>query len=279
MLLEELNAWIGAEQTHHDVVTPGVLARLGALLNYTEVIGPLETLPPLAHWLFGLDATSQSELAADGHPKLGRFLPPVALPQRMWAAGDIEFLAPITVGDALQRRSIIKSIEYKQGRSGELVFLTLHHEVYASSILAIRETQQLVYRDKPTASAPPRDAKSSLPTPHWQRTVNPDPTLLFRYSALTFNSHRIHYDREYAVGIEGYPGLVVHGPLIATLLVDLFRHHNPERRISRFRFKALAPLFDLEPFSIAGVDQDGAAKLWASRPDQRVAMSAELTYF
>jgi 3-methylfumaryl-CoA hydratase len=278
MLPNGLQPWIGSEQIQHDVATPSVLARLGALLDHAEPDRPLETVPPLGHWLFGLGATPQSDLAADGHPRLGKFLPPIPLSRRMWAAGEMEFLAPIGVGDTLRRRSTIRSIDHKKGRSGDLVFVTLDHEVYASSILAVRETQQLVYRDKPTSNAPPRDTSVSLPTPHWQRKVIPDPMLLFRFSALTFNSHRIHYDREYAVGVEGYPGLVVHGPLIATLLVDLFLLNHPNRKLTQFRFKAQEPLFDLDPFCIAGVSRDGTAQLWAIGPDQRIAMTAELTY-
>lgn len=294
MLPENIHTWIGKEQTQFDVATPATLARLAALLDHAAAPWQPETVPPLGHWLYAMEATPHSELAQDGHPKLGQFLPPVPLPRRMWAAGELEFLAPIRAGEPLCKRSRIKSIEHKVGRSGELVFVTVEHEVQASSRAVIFERQEIVYREKPGAGEPTggkpiaavpgqssglRAVEPPLPTPHWERKVCPDPMLLFRFSALTFNSHRIHYDREYAVGVEGYPGLVVHGPLIAMLLVDLFLLNQPGRTVTRFQFKAQEPVFDLQPFSIAGVDRGGgSAQLWATRPDRRIAMRAELSY-
>jgi 3-methylfumaryl-CoA hydratase len=282
MLPENIHTWIGKEDTEFDIATTSTLTRLAALLDHTRPPWPPETVPALGHWLYALGAPPQSELANDGHLKLGQFLPPLPLPRRMWAAGEVEFVSPIKVGASLRRRSLIKSIEHKVGRSGDLVFVTLQHEIYASAKLAISERQHLVYRAKPTAEETKQPAEprpvTPLPSPDWERKICPDPLLLFRFSALTFNTHRIHYDREYAVRVEGYPGLVVHGPLLATLLMDLFLLNQPARTVTRFSFKAHEPLFDLQPFTIAGVDRGGSADLWAIRPDQRIAMRAELTY-
>ena len=279
---ESIDAWIGKEDTRYDLLTSHPLTRLAAILDHTEPPWRENTVPPLGHWLYGLPATPHSDLSEDGHPRLGRFLPPISLPRRMWASSSVEFLAPLQVGDSFRRRSVIKAIDHKVGRSGDLVFVTLQHEVRSGAALAIRETQQLVYRGRPASnSSSPGvvSAPSDLPpSPDWHRTVHPEPTLLFRFSAVTFNSHRIHYDRDYAVGVEGYPGLVVHGPLIAMLLVDLFLRNHPQKRVATFRFKAMEPLFDPRPFSIAGVDRGGAADRWALTPDQRLAMRADLTY-
>jgi 3-methylfumaryl-CoA hydratase len=279
MLPEEISTWIGKEETRHDVVTSSPLSRLAALLDHTVPPWPREVVPPLGHWLYGLATAPHSDLGEDGHPKLGGFLPPLPLPRRMWASGSVEFLAPIQVGERFRKRSIIQNIRHKSGRSGELVFVTLQHEIHASSGVAIRETQDLVYRGHAVMKAPTDPAtEAPLPSPDWERTVRVDPMLLFRFSAVTFNSHRIHYDRDYAVGVEGYPGLVVHGPLIATVLMDLFLRNQPGRNVATFRFRALRPLFDQAPFSIAGLARDGKAELWALRPDRQVAMRAELTY-
>jgi 3-methylfumaryl-CoA hydratase len=282
MLTPQVAEWIGKEETRWDVVTHSPQARLAALLNHTDPPWQAETLPPLGHWLYGLPSAPQAELGEDGHPRLGQFLPPIPLPRRMWAAGEVEFHAPIRVGESMRKRSLIKAIDHKVGRSGELVFVKLLHEFHSSAGLAIREIQELVYREKPASNAPnpPTDPSSGEPLPRadWERTVSPDATLLFRFSAVTFNSHRIHYDREYAVHAEGYPGLVVHGPLIAMLLMDLFLRNHPGREITRFRFKAQRPLFDLQPFTICGAERAGGAELWALDALGRVAMRADLTH-
>jgi 3-methylfumaryl-CoA hydratase len=279
---ESIDAWIGKEDSQYDLVTAHPLTRLAAILDHTPPPSREDRVPPLGHWLYALPATAHSDLSEDGHPKLGRFLPPIGLPRRMWASSSIEFLAPLHVGDSFRRRSLIKAIERKLGRSGELVFVTLQHEVRSCTGLAIRETQQLVYRGRPVPVAGPPEPcpgpSDALPSPDWQRTIRPEPTLLFRFSAVTFNSHRIHYDRDYARDVEGYPGLVVHGPLVAMLLMDLFLRNHPQKEVATFRFKAMEPLFDLRPFSIAGVDRGGSAELWALTPDQRLALRAELTY-
>jgi 3-methylfumaryl-CoA hydratase len=275
----QLADWIGCQETRSDVVTAAPLLWLAALLDHSAPPWQSEVLPPLGHWLYALSAVPQSQLAQDGHAKLGQFLPPVSLPRRMWAAGDVEFLAPIRVGETIGRCSVIKSIDRKIGRSGELVFVRLRHEFHSPAGLAIRETQELVYRDEPRTAKSPADPSPEVPLPSadWERTISPDPMLLFRFSAATFNSHRIHYDREYA-GTEGYPGLVVHGPLIATLLMDLFLRNHSGGAVTRFSFRAQRPLFDLRPFTIHGAKRPGGAELWALNESRQVAMRAELSH-
>jgi 3-methylfumaryl-CoA hydratase len=197
----------------------------------------------------------------------------------MWAAGSLEFLHPIRIGDSIRKYSVIEAIEEKKGRSGDLVFVKLRHDVHNTAGLALRETQELVYRDKPGASKalPESAAEDPLPVADWTRTLRPDPILLFRFSAATFNSHRIHYDRDYAVGVEGYPGLVVHGPLIAILLMDLFLQNHPGALITRFRFRAQRPLFDSQPMTVCGIKRAAGAELWALNAHRQIAMRAELS--
>jgi 3-methylfumaryl-CoA hydratase len=221
----------------------------------------------------------QSELSDDGHAKRGGFLPPVPLPRRMWAGSRLEWLQPLRVGDAVRRTSSIKSVTHKSGRSGELVFVKVGHEVHNQLGLSIIEEHDIVYRDAPQTGAA---APASVPAPSdpsWVREIAPDDVLLFRYSALTFNGHRIHYDRRYVTQVEGYPGLVVHGPLIATLLLDLLRRQMPEAQVRRFEFRAIAPTFDTAPFQVCGkLLEDGkTVELWAQSLSGVLAMQATAT--
>jgi 3-methylfumaryl-CoA hydratase len=231
-------------------------------------------LPPLWHWLYFLPGERQSGIGPDGHPKRGGFLPPIALPRRMWAGGRLQFLRPLGVGEPIRRVSTIRSVQSKSGRSGQLVFVTVLHEISGESGVAIREEQDIVYRDAPApGAAAPRPA-AAPDDEQFSRTVTPDPVLLMRYSALTFNGHRIHYDRPYAMQEEGYPGLEVHGPLIATLLMETLRRAHPQRTVRRFEFKAVSPLFDIAPFSVNGKLEGGTAQLWARGPEGQLAMQA-----
>jgi 3-methylfumaryl-CoA hydratase len=232
-----------------------------------------DPLPPLWHWLYFLPLHRQSELAPDGHAARGGFLPPVPLPRRMWAGGRIEFHHPLRVAQEIARTSRIVDVKHKQGRSGPLVFVLVRHEIRTAEGLAITEEHDIVYRDHA------RHVSAQQPAPKdcaWQRTVHPDDVLLFRYSALTFNGHRIHYDRRYATEVEGYPGLVVHGPLIATFLLDLLRRNLPHANVTRFAFRALSPLFDAEPFMVCGQPGgDGSVvRLWAKDAAGGLAMEA-----
>jgi 3-methylfumaryl-CoA hydratase len=224
----------------------------------------------------------QSEIGPDGHAKRGGFLPPVPLPRRMWAGGRLQWHAPLKVGDAVKRVSTIQSVTHKSGRTGDLLFVLVKHEVFNSHGLCLTEEHDIVYRPAAQATDPvpaPITASSlAEPGDMWTRDVVPDDVLLFRYSALTFNGHRIHYDRKYVTQVEGYPGLIVHGPLIATWLVDLVRRHT-DRSIRRFEFKALRPTFecaDQRHVRVSGqLQADGQhVRLWAQDHEGWLTMQA-----
>ncbi|HYG90702.1 MAG TPA: MaoC family dehydratase N-terminal domain-containing protein [Azospirillum sp.] len=276
MSFDELKNWIGRQDEHLDMATVAPLTGLAATLDHDVTPWRPGEVPPLGHWLYFLPQALQREIAEDGHPRRGGFLPPVPLPRRMWAGGALEFHTPIRVGEALRRRSTIAEVEHKAGRSGNLVFVKVVHEVMTERGLAVREVHDIVYRDaaKPGEAAPPGEAPKA--SADWQRVVTGDPVLLFRFSALTFNGHRIHYDRKYCEEVEGYPGLIVHGPLMATLLMDLFLRNNPGARVTGFRFRARRPVFDIHPFTVCGAKRDGGAELWVLDHEGYVAMTAEL---
>lgn len=275
----DYSAWVGRSEDKHDVLTAAPLDRLAATLDQKHsglVDG--DVVPPLGHWLFFLPDARQSEIDPDGHPRRGGFLPPVHdLPRRIWAGSWIVFSSNLHVGDAIVRRSTIKSVSRKEGTSGPLVFVVVRHEIgRPNEPVALVDEHEIVYRglDAPAVKSSPRKAGLG----EWRRTLVPDPVQLFRYSALTFNSHRIHYDRDYVTAQEGYPGLVVHGPLIATLLVDLVQRHAGSARIREFSFRAVAPLFAGEEMSVNATppDSNGHVKLWAANADSNLAMTAEL---
>ncbi len=275
----DLHGWLGREQTRHDRITAAPLQALSATLDRGDPPPQSGTLlPPLAHWLYFLPCERQSELGPDGHARRGGFLPPVALPRRMWAGGRVEFRQPLSVGEDIVRRSRIDDISEKGGRSGPLVFVRVRHEISNAAGVAIVEEHDIVYRDAPVPDAAPAAPRTAPTDEDFARRIEPDPVLLFRYSALTFNGHRIHYDRRYVQEVEGYPGLVVHGPLIATLLVDLLRREFPAASLARFSFKALRPLFDTAAFSVCGRrEPDGGVALWARDAEGLLAMQASAT--
>jgi 3-methylfumaryl-CoA hydratase len=247
--------WVGRTETLADVATPTPYAALAATLD-RDVVRPADgtELPALWHWLYFLPLARQSEIGPDGHAQRGGFLPPVPLQRRMWAGSQLVFHQPLRIGDRLQRTSTIESVNEKRGRSGPLVFVRVRHEIRAnaSAALALTEHHDIVYRDAPAPDDPAPPPQAAPAHPAWEKRWVPDDVLLFRYSALTFNGHRIHYDRRYVTAVEGYPGLVVHGPLIATLLVDLLRLQRPQARVAEFRFRAVRPMFDLHPFFVCG---------------------------
>jgi 3-methylfumaryl-CoA hydratase len=271
--------WIGRSETVHDVVTPTPYAALSATLDYEPTRPPAGTpLPPLWHWLYFLPLYRQSTLGPDGHAERGGFLPPVPLPRRMWAGSQLVFHAPLCIGDALARTSTIEDVTQKQGRTGPLVFVRVRHEIRRvdEEAPALTEHHDIVYREAPRASDTPPPGRVAPASATWTRRWLPDDVLLFRYSALTFNGHRIHYDRRYVTTVEGYPGLIVHGPLIATLLLDLLRREQPQARVARFEFRALRPLFDLDAFDVCGAPdpQGRAVRLWARDHEGNLAMEA-----
>jgi 3-methylfumaryl-CoA hydratase len=275
--LAHWRTWLGRSERRTDFVTAAPLTGLSATLDRDDAEPmPGSDVAPLAHWLYFLPVARQSEIGADGHPKRGAFLPPVPLSRRMWAGGRLEFHHPLQVGDEITRVSRIASVDAKAGRSGTLVFVSVRHEISNARGVAVSEEHDIVYRDAPGPGSPAPTPQPAPANASFSREITPDPVLLFRYSALTFNGHRIHYDRAYVTDVEGYPGLVVHGPLIATLLVDLLRRERPNATLRRFAFTALRPTFDLHRFSVCGRD-DGRSTfaLWSRDHEGWLTMRAE----
>ncbi|MDO9482433.1 MAG: MaoC family dehydratase N-terminal domain-containing protein [Hydrogenophaga sp.] len=274
--------WIGRQEILNDFIGATPVKALNATLDHPDMAVTSGTpLPPLWHWLYFLPLHRQSEIGADGHAKRGGFLPPVPLPRRMWAGSQFEFRSPVRVGDEVQRTSTIANVTEKAGRTGKLVFVKVRHELRCNGATdpAVVEFHDIVYREAKQASdvePPPVAAPTGAP---WQLEIVPDDVLLFRYSALTFNGHRIHYDRQYVTQVEGYPGLIVHGPLIATLLMDQIRRHLPGADVASFSFKAVRPTFDLHPFRVNGEPQaDGkTVKLWSQDHGGWLTMDAVAT--
>jgi 3-methylfumaryl-CoA hydratase len=269
--IDALRAWIGRQEVRQDVITLGPVTGLSATLDYP---GPLaeagEPLPPGWHWLYFLPTAPSAELGEDGHPRRGGFLPLVPLPRRMWAGSAVRFHDELCVGDVVRRVSTVDDVIYKRGASGELVFVKVRHEVFRAEQCVIEEQQDLVYRAASPVPAIPAKPAPGVAT--WSRELQPDPVMLFRFSALTFNAHRIHYDRDYARDSEGYPGLVVQGPFTVMLLLDLLRRETPGVRIASFSFRALRPLFDLSPLYLQGRPDGDSAQLWALDSDGALAM-------
>lgn len=276
---DDLRAWIGRSETVHDTVNPTPVAALTATLDHPATdTSPGTPLPPLWHWLYFLPLHRQSDIGADGHARRGGFLPPVPLPRRMWAGSQFEFISPIRVGDHVSRTSTIDDVSSKEGRTGRLVFVKVRHEVRCNGAAApaLVEFHDIVYREAQQPGDVPPPPLAAPAQAAWRRQIVPDDVLLFRYSALTFNGHRIHYDRRYVTQVEGYPGLIVHGPLIATLLLDLLRREMPGADVAGFRFKAVRPTFDLHPFHVQGEPAaDGkSVHLWASDHEGWLTMDA-----
>lgn len=274
--------WVGRTEIASDRIGATPVAALHATFDDPAAEVPKGTpLPPLWHWLYCLPLHRQSDIGTDGHARRASFLPPVTLPRRMWAGGRLAFRTPLRVGDDIERTSTIEDVTMKEGRSGQLVFVNVRHEIRANGVAdpAIVEWQDLVYRaaQKPEDPVPaptkaPADAR-------WVRVIVPDEVMLFRYSALTFNGHRIHYDRRYAIDVEGYPGLIVHGPLIATLLVDVVRRELAQATIETFRFRAVRPAFALNTLRLnCAVEPDGkTVRLWAEDHEGWLTMDASAT--
>jgi 3-methylfumaryl-CoA hydratase len=264
--------WIGREQQSHDRLTPAMLDRLAATLDHAAPPWPAGHAPPLAHWLCFLPSAPQSEIGADGHPRRGGFLPPVDLPRRMWAGGLLHFHAPLPVDAPITRRSVIEAIDEKTGTSGRLVFVTIRHEVSTLGQRVVSERQDIVYCGAaPPPSPLPPAAPPGVATVDVTRCIVPDPVQLFRFSALTFNAHRIHYDRAYASSIEGYGGLIVQGPLM-----DLWLTHTPGGRPAQFNFRAQRPLLDTHSFDLCLARTPAGAALWTRDIDGHRTMTAAL---
>ena len=251
-------------QLRDQVLQPGAVNRLAATLDRAAepaVKGSL--LPCLWHWLYFLPEATTSSLADDGHAKKGDFLPPVPLPRRMWAGSRIEYLSPLCIGDDARRESTITNIQSKSSGDNAMIFVSVQHQIFVDDRLAIREEQDIVYRNPAVTNAKAAKTRPETLTPEWCEPVRADAVLLFRYSALTFNAHRIHIDREYAMQEEGYPGLVVHGPLTATMLLDLMARENSDIDVRTLEIRAQKPLFDTQEFRLAGRRDGDGAILWA----------------
>jgi len=290
MDIDRLRGWIGGTETLQDVAAAAPLAGLAALLDHEMPPWAGGEVPPLGHWLYFLPRARQSEIDVDGHPRRGGFLPPIDLPRRMFAGATITFHAPIAVGAAIERVSTILDVTEKQGATGRLVFVKLRHEISSAGTLAVSEEQDIVYREVPIPAKAGSQEKNIAPKPEGAthsldpgprgdtRRITPDATQLFRFSALTFNAHRIHYDRDYARDVEFYPGLVVQGPYIATLLMDHLLRHDPAVHLHSFRFRAKSPLFDTAPFHVCLARRENGYDLWAVDAEGREAMSAEAIF-
>ncbi len=276
MDLDGLKAWVGRRTSADDMASLPPVAALSATLDRSDPDPrPGDALPPLWHWLYFLEAKPASELGPDGHPKRGGFLPPVPLPRRMWAGSRLSFVKPIPLGSAIRRESEILKVEVKEGRTGTLVFVTVKHLIKVGGTVAVDEEHDIVYRNAPKPGDPAPQPKAAPTDGAWSRALIPDPVLLFRYSALTFNGHRIHYDHPYVTQVEGYPGLVVHGPLQATLMLDLVRRSRPEARIARFSFRALSPVFADQAITVGGRPEGSNVALWVANDAGQLAMDGD----
>lgn len=267
---------IGKTRNITDRLDPARAAALHATLGRD---GPPpqagDPLPPFWHYIQFWEPAPPATLGRDGHPKPGDFIPDTGLPRRMWAGGRLEFLHPPILGRTAEKTSTIAAIDHKSGRSGDLAIVRIDHEITQSGKTCIRECQDLVYRADPDPAAATSTPPTAPGAEAHRRRVTFDSTLLFRYSALTFNGHRIHYDRDYCTKVEGYPGLVVHGPLLAQLLI-----HEAEALLGglkSFEFRATAPLFDFEPAELCARPDGDALSLWVRAPDGRQCMSATAT--
>jgi len=270
-----LSEWVGRTEQREEVLDSGPAVRMAATLDIDDVrLGMGDPLPPLWHWIYFLSAAHRRTLGRDGHPRPGVTLPPIALERRMWAGGSLAFSGELRIGDVATRQSTITGVQLKEGRSGQLCFVTLRHVISVRGKSILVEDQDIVYRPDATAGSVQKVATPEPEDADKTQLFVPDSTLLFRYSALTFNGHRIHYDRDYARNTEGYDGLVVHGPLIATILLQAARRSQPQGRLRSFGFRSLAPLFDNEPFRI-GVKGSGVRlSAWAANSRGELCMSS-----
>lgn len=269
----------GSAEVRRDRITASALARLAATLDHPAPPWPAGSVPPLGHWLAFLPDARQSAIGADGHPDRSDFAPAAGLPRRMWAGSRLTFHHPLAPDTEIERRTTVLRSDRKQGRSGALLFVTFNHRVRCGAIECLTEEQDVVFRAPSApgvaAAAPPGQRAESPPL--WTRVVEPSAALLFRYSALTFNAHRIHVDRDYARSVEGYADLVVHGPLLATLLIDLFLRHQPGATVTHFAFRADRPVLAPRPFRICGIPTATGAELWAEDADGNVCLRADLS--
>ena len=280
--LEHLKDWIGKTEEVEDRVTQFQIHGLRALFDDPTVPKEGDPCGPMDHWCFFNPRVPRSQIGADGHPKRGIFRPPVPLPRRMFGGCRATHHQPFIVGEKVHRRSTISDVVIKPGRTGTLVICTVKVEMSGQNGLAIVEEQDIIYRDNPPADAKDGAVGKTNPAPtdhDYIRTIEPDPVSMFRYSAVTFNGHRIHYDRKYVTEVEGYPGLIVHGPLTASYMLYQSMEKNPGKTVRQFDFQARAPLFDIAPFQVAGkANPDGTHSLWSITPEGNVGTLATVAF-
>jgi 3-methylfumaryl-CoA hydratase len=277
--IHHLRQWIGRSAEASDIVTAQLVKGLRATL-FQDVDEPKtgDVAPFTVHWCLAQPVFPMSMLGPDGHPTRGGFLPPVPLPRRMWAGGELEFIDPLRVGDEAKRTSRISDVTVKSGSTGTLCFVAVEHVITTSRGAAIRERHDIVYRD--IGGAPAASPKAPPPPPvakHRESHVS-DPVLLFRYSALTFNGHRIHYDRDYVTKVEGYPGLIFHGPLQASLIVELAAKLHNGRPPKKLAYRGVQPLFEGSEFSVNANDKDGGMELWVANAEGQPTMKGTATW-
>jgi 3-methylfumaryl-CoA hydratase len=273
--IDHLRQWIGRTQEASDLVTAQLVKALRATL-FLDIDAPKtgDAAPLTTHWCLAQPVAPMSEIGSDGHPARGGFLPPVPLPRRMWAGGRLDFLDALRVGDTVTRTSRIADVTLKSGSSGALCFVAVDHTITTPRGIAIRERQDIVYRDaEPAGAQKSPAAPAPAPAAKHRETHMADPVLLFRYSALTFNGHRIHYDRDYVTKVEGYPGLVFHGPLQAALLVE-FAARLRGRPPATFTYRGVQPLFDGAEFSVNAGDGDNPLEVWTANAGGTPTMKA-----
>jgi 3-methylfumaryl-CoA hydratase len=272
MDLATLRQWVGNARETTGAICPGQARLLAATIDMDPAAIEIgQPLRPLWHWIYMLEGLRPGELGRDGHPARGGFLPPVPLANRMWAGGDVTFHAPLKIGAQIIRRSVISSIDLKHGSSGPLLFIVVTHELFEGDRLLITERHDIVYRDPIPANA--RKPSPEMPEAAVHREFKPDATMLFRYSALTFNGHRIHYDVEYCRHVEGYAGLVVHGPLVATMLAGVAQD-NTAQPLRRFSYRGISPTIAGTPIMLKATLQASGMILWSEAADGSIGMTA-----
>jgi len=271
--LPHLRQWTGKPKVDRDTLNLRHARLMAATLGLEqEALVEGSPLPPLWHWLYFLEGLPPDELGRDGLPARGGFLPPVPLENRMWAGGRVSFAAPLPLGAAVEKRSTVSSVEHKSGQSGDLVFVTVLHEVFHNDALAVSEEQDIVYRNASKEHS--ARAQQASETASITKPFAPNSTMLFRYSALTFNGHRIHYDADYCRNVEGYDNLVIHGPLSATMLAG-FAEDVAGKKLLSFSYRGVRPALLGTMLTLNAIVDKERIALWTSFPDGSVSMKAE----
>jgi 3-methylfumaryl-CoA hydratase len=280
--LKYLQKWIGnAEEAEEELDLWPVTAMMAILdVPAEDRLERGDTLPPTAHWNYFVPRVPESRVDRDGHPQRGDFLPPIPLPRRMWAGSRIEYYNPLVIGQKVSKSSTVQDIKVKEGKSGSLAFVTVRHTYSNVDGIALVEEQDLVYRDNPPTATGVPERKPSPVGAVWSQEIHPDTPMLFRYSAVTFNAHKIHYDYPYATEVEGYPALIVHGQLIATFLLDNWQRNNSSNTVTRFSFRAMSPLFCGEAFKAEGkpAESGNEGELWACTTSGGLTMQANVAW-